>query len=823
MAEIDNSYQKFKDKLNDFKKYGSEPISETDTRCKIIDILFKDVLGWEENDIERERFVQVGFYDYEFSTSTFRFVVEAKKTFIEFNLPERNRKVKLKTIYKGNKEVIDQIRSYIFQRGLLYGIITNGRQFIIGKFNNTDGSDWQENEVLIYQNIDTVDNNFIQFYETLSKEYVSIYGRFKLFSESNLGKTIVRSNNLKRKDDELVRNKISHELIPIITEIFEEIYNLEDLKDEKILDDCYIKNDDIKKYNSELGFIFSDLPPTFDSRINPVQNTNKTHDQLTKEILGNNNKLPDPIIIIGGRGAGKTTFIKYFIEVKLDKGIKKNRPILYLDFRNETESTIKDTKLIYQKLINQLYENYSMLNLNNFKVLKTIYKIEIESHKKGFWEHIKDDEKLNEKISEYLEKQSQDPILHLIKISNYLIHQCNKRLCVVIDNADQLTEDIQKEVFILGHSLHRNIKVMTLISLREGYFYKFKNRPPFDAYHSTIFHITAPPYREVLKKRIKYVLQNFKFQKIKIDNESVKVEFAEGSLGELFKNLYKSLFDYTNSEILSFLEETSYPNIRNGLEKFKFFLLSGHTKSNLYMSFEYGKDGKGNIPTWEFVKSVALESNYYYQTNRSALFNIFYPSNNNKNHFTKIRLLEYIIDNNTGVSKKNNFMSISDIEKDFIKAGYNSEIIHEELNLLYSAGLIFTNDFVSDIESDISLVSSNEIGITQSGVFYIKNLINKFYYYDLILQDTPIYDEKYFEDLSNNFPESDSEGNRELSKRKKVCEIFIEYLIEQENKDINRKELNYNIKCLDKQIIKSAKENGLAVDFRRLEKVLNVI
>src|SRR5690606_37969673 len=114
-----------------------------------------------------------------------------------------------------------------------------------------------------------------------------------------------------------------------------------------------------------------------------------------------------------------------------------------------------------------------------------------------------------------------------------------------------------------------------------------------------------------------------------------------------------------------------------------------HTKSSMYMSFEYGKDGKGNIPIWEFVKSVALESNYYYQTNRSSLFNIFYPSSNNKNHFTKIRLLEYIIDLNSGIAKKNNFISISDIESDFVRAGYNTEIIIEELNLLYSAGLIF--------------------------------------------------------------------------------------------------------------------------------------
>ncbi len=820
MTEIDKAYSVFTEYKAYFQKYLAEPLSETDTRCKIIDKLFIEVLGWTEDDIQRERFVQVGYYDYEISTSIFRFVVEAKKSHVEFLLPEKARKVKIKTIYKSNKDVLDQIRKYVFERGLLYGIITNGNQFIIGKFSNTDGVDWKENEVLIFQNIDVIDSNFVQFYDTISKDMVGYYGRFKLFDESITGKTLVRSNNLRRKNEELVRNKISHELIPIITDVFEEIYNLENLKDEKILQECYVKNEDIKKYNSELGFVFSDLPPTFDGRINPVQNTQKTHEQLTNEIVGVSNKLPDPIILIGGKGAGKTTFIKYFLEVVLDKGVKKNRPILYLDFRNETESTIRDTKLIYQKLIYQLYENYPTLNLNSFSVLKTIYKSEIESQKKGFWTHLKDEDELNREISVFLQKRSEDPIHHLGRISSYLIYQCNKRLCVVIDNADQLTEEIQKEVFILGQSMHRNLKVMILISLREGYFFKFKNKPPFDAYHSTVFHITAPPYREVLKKRVKYVINNFLFQKTKIDNDNVKIEFGDGSISQLFVNLSVTLFDFSNSEILSFLEETSYPNIRNGLEKFKFFLLSGHTKTNQYMSFDYGKDGKNNIPIWEFVKSVALESNYYYQTSRSALFNIFYPSTNNKNHFTKIRLLEYVIDNNTGVSKKNNFLPIATVVKDFIKAGYTAEIIFEELNLLYVSGLIFTNDFVSDVESEVSLGLSNEIGITQSGVYYVKNLINKFFYLDLVLQDTPIYSDRYFDELTNLFPESDSYGNRDLLKRKKVTQIFVDYLQEQEVLDHNRKESNYGIKSLDKQIIKTIIETGLKSEFERLDRAL---
>lgn len=822
MAIIDLSFQAFKNKLEFLKKYNHADISESDTRSKIIDTIFKEILGWSEFDIERERFVRVGYYDYEISTSFFRFVVEAKKASIEFILPEKVRKVKLKTLYKANKEVITQIRTYLIERSLLYGIVTNGKQFIVAKFINTDGSEWLDNNAIIYQDLDTIEEDFIKFYELLSKESVSRNGRFKIIEDAISGKTLVKSNNLKRKDDELIRNQESQELIPIITDVFEEIYSLDSLNEENLLHQCYVKNEDVKKYNSELGFIFSDLPPNFDGRINPIQNTEKTHALIKGEIYSPTNRLPDPIIIIGGKGAGKTTFIKYFLEVVLDKGTKKNRPQIYLDFRNETENTVKNTKAIYQKILGQLIEKYANLNLTNFKVLKLIYKIEIEHQKKSFWEHLTDDTSLNIKISEFIERISQDPILHLKKISDYLIHQVNKRLCIVIDNADQLEDAIQKEVFILAHSLHRNLNSIAIISLREGYFFKFKNKPPFDAYHSTVFHITAPPYREVLKKRINYILNKYKFNTVNVRKDNLTLELTQGSLHNLFTNLYKTLFEQTNSEILSFLEETSYPNIRNGLERFKYFLLSGHTKTNIYMSFEYGKGDKNSIPIWEFVKSVALELNYYYHSDTSLLFNLFYPSPSNKNHFTKIRILDFIIENNEGVSKKNNFVPTTRIVEIFIKAGYTSDIIVEELNSLYKAGLIFTNNHVNDIEEEIKISEVHDIGITQTGVYYSKNLLKKFFYYDLILQDTPIYDEAFFKELTTLFPECDMYGNRDLNKRKESLKKFVDYLISQEKLDHNRKELNYNINSLDKRIMETALLGGLSQDLERIDRYLSM-
>lgn len=817
MTEYDQAFEKLLAFEGSYLEFKKQDLSETDTRSKILDHILIEVLGWSEYNIEREGWVRVGFFDYEIKTASFQFVVEAKKNFVEFKLPVKGNEVKLGSIYSGNKDVIDQIRQYIFERGLGYGVITNGTQFVIGQFSNIQGTDWKDQKCFFFKNFDDLKTNFNQFYDLLSFEAIGRYGKIKINKTSNVGKTILKDFPLKRKNHELVRNQISQHLIPIINQVFEEIYNTETLIGKKILEKCYVQNKDVKKYNSELGSIFSDDPPTFDSRIVPVQNTDSTQKQLKEQIFGDIANLPDPIILIGTAGAGKTTFIKYFTEVLLNKKNKKNRPLVYIDFRLYTSQLIKDTKHIYTRIIEQLEDTYPELNLTKYNVLKTVYKFDIEKKTQGTWSRYKDNPNLLEdKVSDFIEENQKNPIIHLKKICDYLLYQCSKRICVLFDNADQLNESDQKEVFLLGNSINRDLNSLVIISLREGYFYKWKNKPPFNAYQSIVYHITAPPYKDVLERRINYVTTQFNFKEINLETANKQVSFQKGSLEHLFENLYKTLFNNANSEVLAFLEETSYPNTRQGLENFKNFLLSGHSKITEYMSFNYGV-GEG-IPIWEFFKSIALDSHYYYESSRSTIINLFYPSSSNKNHFTKIRILKYLFAKLKVSAKKKEYFLVSDITNEFIKAGYTIDITEEELQALFESKLISTSEYTEDVEEDTEIDSTSMISITSVGVYYIQSLLTRFHYLDLVLQDTPIYDDDYFQEISKLFPDSDEYGNRILSSRRNAVLKFLEYLSTQEVLD-KKFASNFDDSIIMSDVIGEINEK-LKRDLNRIDKVI---
>lgn len=805
----------------DYSKFKESDLTETDTRSKILDYFLKGILGWEENQIEREGFVQAGYFDYEIKTPTFRFLVEAKRNFVSLNLPVKGTQVKLRTIYKANEEVINQIRIYLFERGLQVGVITNGHQFVIAKFVNSDGSDWKDNDSIFFDGFEDVKKHFPLFYDLISKEAVTEYGRVKIeASSTNFSKRLLIDIQLRHAREKLNRNALSSQLIPILKKFFQEIYNIEDLNDKDLLEKCYVDNEDTRKYSYELSSIFADSPPVFDHRISKVQNTKNTQKQLKDQLYNQDtNYTPDPVILIGTAGAGKTTFIKNFLEFELSDEEKRDRPIVYLDFRGKTSQEIDDTKQIHQDIINLLQENFSGLKLHQRNVLETIYKEEIKKNKEGIWSNlISDPGNLDGRIADYLENKTRDPITHLQKISQYLIRQVRKKLCLVFDNADQLNEVEQGKVFLLAHSINRNLRCLVITCLREGYFYRWKDKPPFNAYHSTVFHITAPPYREVLKKRINYILANFQFEEITLHGDGKKVEFQKGSLRHLFLTLYSSLFKKEQSEILQFLEQTSYPNIRAGLSNFQTFLLSGHTKIGEYMSFD-----RDHIPIWEFIKSVALDNDFYYNSRTSKVKNIFFPSSSGSNHFTKIRLLHYLNNEARLHSVKSvSFTNAKKIIGEFVKAGYTQDVILEELNTLLKDQMIFTSNYASDIEEEIIIQDEAMIHISPIGHYYINILINRFSYIDLVLQDTPIFDEVFFENISNAFPHSDRDGERDLPKRLESSKIFLQYLQAQEEDDLRRSTYtNAENNCFTFKVVANIHKIIQNQDFVRLEKFIN--
>lgn len=791
MHTIDQARQNFELFKTVFDNYKATDMTESDTRSKVIDYLFTKILGWDEKNINREGYTQQGYYDYKFQIPGFHFVVEAKRNFKEFTLPQKNTLISINTLLQGNKEVIEQIRRYIFEENVQFGVITNGYQFIIGKFINSDGSDWKKNKCLVFNGLSDIESRFIEFYNCLSFFSVSDNSSFS-FDEQVIehGETIL--SYLTDREKELIRNTLSSALSPTLNSVFGEIYKYEVLDNKELIQECFIENKEIKKNQSEILRLFNDAPPDIEGVI-PALNIDSISMQISTEIENYPASLkdvepPKPIIIIGSKGSGKTTFINYLFKVQMADTFDEKRPFVYLDFRKYTKQDILNRKeIVYRDILNKLYEDYPKLELATYNVYKRIYLRDIKINDSTIWKEYKEkyntDEsyrrKYEEELSDFFKNAIMDVETHFCLLSEYLIRERRIRLCIIFDNADQLEPEVQRETFLFSGSMIKKAKCNVIISLREGYYYKWRHHSPFDAYEANVYHVSAPPYQEILQKRISYALKKLKlkgrtggtFGKIphlSIDNQSV-VDFLE--------SIQKTIFGVENSEMLQFLEQTTYPNIREGLEIFRHFLLSGHTNVSKYILRQH-IDNKNRIPIpiWEFIKAVALDNRIYYNGEYSKIHNVFIPCKASTHHFTKIKILKFLSEFAITGARGERFIHINVIIDKFLSLGNKLDTLNKELQILLNQKLIETDTHISDTEHFNTITNELNIAISLKGYYYVHELINRFSYIDLVLQDTPIFDKQYFDAIRLSFPKARPDGYRDINDRFITAEKFINYL-----------------------------------------------
>ena len=204
---VDESFENFNSLKTEFDKFIQQDINESDTRSKLIDNVLFNILGWTESDVTREGKLDSGYFDYKVSISGFHFIIEAKKNFNEFVIPKKHKSLKIKTFLKENEDVITQIRNYAGDFGVNYGVITNGKQYVILRLYNSDGTSWKDNTCLIFNGIEDIENRFVEFYEILSKFSIINNGGFIYDLPGNINPSYTVFSKLTQKENQSIRQK----------------------------------------------------------------------------------------------------------------------------------------------------------------------------------------------------------------------------------------------------------------------------------------------------------------------------------------------------------------------------------------------------------------------------------------------------------------------------------------------------------------------------------------------------------------------------------------------------------------------------------------
>lgn len=785
-SSVDLALEEFQAKLPELKEYEALDLSESDTRSKVIDSIL-NILGWKEQSIRREQFegTEGKYLDYTLSTTFPIIIIEAKKAFIQFNIPPGGqRHYRISGAIKSSTDLltaINQARGYAINYGVTFCCVTNGTQFCFFRATNNLGIPWERQFVTVFRNHQDIASRFLEFYECLSFEAVSA-GRFAKAipvcelpaHETSRFKSLENPHSHQDVRDRNVLYPFTRELIK---QVFQSLDNEEASPD--LLTHCYVESTRDSSYERGIGELLREHRTHIHEPITRIVTQKRnagTFQNHFEKLAGSRVSFGSVTLILGTVGAGKTTFLNRFRKVFAKELIEASFVWVSISFNSfvEAHDVLKDW--VSDQIGNALLENYGHLDPFSWESLEKVYESDIRMLKNGILKPLfsHDRNAYDIRVAEFIEDLSKKKENHNLKCLEYFAKKSNRQIIIVFDNADQHSPRLQNDVFLLAQKYAQILKCISFISLREESYWKNKEFGGLSAFHPTSFHISAPRIEQVLARRFKYA------SKLILEDESLvaghfaamSLDLTPANIDAIFRALHQTLLGPDKS-FIRFIEYMAPGEVRRSLDFVARFLTSGHT--NINRMIDARTSTIRPIGFHEFLQAVMLGDRMQFTEAFSDVVNLFSADGkSDQSHFNKVAIIARVVHasgESTEVGK--GFVSVTQVCRDCEAIGMTNETTLALIGLLTEKRILATSTFIRD-----AVDPSGWIRATSAAFYYINELTTRFTYLDIIIADTEIGEPNALAALNAITRQISLEQDRfeRLLKRIERCRIFLRYL-----------------------------------------------
>ncbi len=765
----------------------SRDFNEADTRHKIIDEVVYGVLCWPKSQTFHESYISPGYADYRLKRSNGDdlLFLEAKKEGVYFNLPNNfngdklSRHVLVKTLItdKNIKEAMEQVWAYCMEEGCEFAGITNGHEWIFFK-TFEKGKNWRNLKALVVKSNSYFSEEFTAAINVLG--YESIKSGALKHQTGSIGRQnreiFYPKDKIAPYDNEVSSNEYAKELRPFARKYFGAI----DVSEKEFMDACYVTHKDYENaFRNFRGIIHDTLTPYFEERgvKDSVDNDKggSFGNRLAKSLQ--DKKTGEVIVLFGGKGAGKSTFLRKLLYHNPPQYLSKHSRVAIADLLKVPESKTEIHESVWTQIINSL--DVDEILKGDRESLLGLFDDKYETAKRQLLYGISDQsERYNVKLNELVKEWKDDKKYVAYRLVEYWKRK-HKGCIVAVDNTDQFPHDLQDFCFTTAQEIADILGCLVVISMREERFHASRIHGTLDAYQNSGFHISSPVTQAVFDKRISYVLSrlgNDKFchDELGASAGSKKVQ----DIKKLFKILKNEISSIDNSPLTDFLNACAHGNIRLALELFRDFLKSGYTNVSEMVSVS----GLWTLRIHQVLKPVMIPYRFFYDEAQSSIPNIYQVRNKqNGSHFTGLRILKLL---SSGIDPSNPFyLSIGELKEHFAEKYNMVDDFEKNIDIFLRCDLVESNNRLDTYSNEV-----DSIKVTNYGLYIYNNLSSFFTYIELVSSDCGIFSEG----VANDIVSLSCEDFRLFKARKRVervnarldkAEVFIRYLLKEEEEE----------------------------------------
>lgn len=760
------------------QEHSGIDLNEAETRFQLIDRLLQEVLGWPKSAIRLEKSGCAGFADYVLSRAS-RFpalVVEAKREGQYFEIPANfnsgklYREVRIKALLTSPclAAALLQAQRYCADEGCEFGMVTNGGQFIIFKAFER-GRSWKELPAIVLASLEYFQAAYTDAIDLLGYSSVvernSLQRRFQHKSQASR-EIFYPKENISAFNQIVNANSLAVELRPIVQRFLGPL----NIGDAELTERCYVNQRAYDKSLAGIRSLIRDSISPFMANYGVIDTEDGERggafiNRLIKGVMRGSGR--DVIVLFGGKGSGKSTFIRRVLEHQPPQYLSKHSWPVIIDLLGAQKEASAIQEFVWRKLVELLDvdgilpgERYLLLKLFEDRV-----DVALKQDLHGFDSTLP---AFNQGLNALVAEWKKDMRYVAERLIRYHAKK-HRGVIIAIDNTDQLDNDLQDYAFSIAEGMSREFGCVVLISMREERFYASKMRGMLDAYQNSAFHISSPSPAEVFERRIDYVMEL-------IEKGTLDLEDSKRQSLHRFLRIFRADFQREPiSPLNRFISACAQGNIRLALDLFGELLVSGYTNATEMIEIK----GIWSIQIHQVLRPLLTPTRLFYDEKLSRVPNLLQiRASDGGSHFTGLRILRFLALGQDPTSPA--YVPLAEIRGHFGAIFGNDEDLRAWLDWLLATNLIEASTRQDRFDENI-----DALRITPFGQFALSELHQMFTYLELISTDCGCRDESACNQLvrlSNEEMRLLNEHRRyeRVEKRLEKAEAFVRYLQREE-------------------------------------------
>lgn len=758
---IDIAHSKYVGEIEKFNQQIDSQ-NESTTRLRIIDTILFDILQWDKDDVETEKYCRAsGYADYVFFLSDKPIlVIEAKKSGSNFLLPDRiykDRPYQFGLLAKECKDAalaLEQACGYAATLGSIYIAITNGHQWLF-TLAFVPNQSLESRLVYVFESFKAIADRFSRFCKCFNCDGLSSNSISReLLDSLRLPAPAKLSSKIPGYPQVSGRNVFQNELSYILDFLWQVLAQKEN--SEVFVENCYVN----PQAHSDILIVTKELIEKRKREDEIISEYNiETIDRLPQKIA--NLPAEKPFILLGEVGRGKSSFLKYLRYIAAKDNLK-NYIQIELNFIDRPDSHDEIYHFVYDEVERQLLENYS-IDIHDDSFVRGVLNLDLLRLKNTTRAKFlaNDKQKYAEFEIEHIESMTEDKHIYLTKVFHHLKKGQKKSLALFFDNLDRRSQGIQEEAFLKASAIARDWASLVFICLRPVTYYKSRETGVLDTISPTAFTVGNPDLPLVLKRRFAYARklslgsdQDFS-KSLNVPDRNVRLDLS--SVAQLFESC--EFAAWKKHGIVPTLEAISNGNIRRLLDFTRKILCSGHLDTKKILN-KIQSSGNYYIPDYEGVKTLLFGNYMQYDPTNSPFVNLFdIQYEDASEHFTKLAILHYLA-KTPNISQSNTYSKTIDLMSYLASLGFSYGVSMDSIQLLIN------KRYIHSIGQE-NLSDDDTVKISSLGRFHIFNLVTVFQYLDAVIVDTPILDARLRDQITEVF---------KIQDRLDRTELFLSYL-----------------------------------------------